>query len=257
MGISSNQARFLALTSRQVDLENRVQQICQRRLRLSSELEKVATDYNNSIGNRKLYAFNTNNSGISDLSIGGIKSMKDNNGLPLNLVGQFPSGTSWIGASYSSDVTFLGVGNASAFRCYNDVAGYEDITKASLGLPNTATEAECLDAGLRAGLVAIAKTPDQYTQSKTFTVDDDGNTDYVELQDWRTLPVIADELYKGDDVDAENKYDRTVAQVNSQDKKLQLEQSSIEVEYKAVTSEKEAVKKILDTNAASSFKYFS
>ena len=54
MGISSNQARFLALSSRQVDLEFRIQQICQRRLRLSSELENVATGYNNQISNRQM-----------------------------------------------------------------------------------------------------------------------------------------------------------------------------------------------------------
>ena len=55
MGLSSNQARFLSLTSRQVDLEHRIQQICQRRLRLSSELENVATSYNKSITNRHMY----------------------------------------------------------------------------------------------------------------------------------------------------------------------------------------------------------
>lgn len=36
-----------------------------------------------------------------------------------------------------------------------------------------------------------------------------------------------------------------------------MEQAQIEMEYKAITSEKEAVKKILDTNASNSFKYFS
>jgi len=70
-------------------------------------------------------------------------------------------------------------------------------------------------------------------------------------------PEIYDELNQGDDAAAEDKYDRTIDEINSQDKKLQLEQTSIETEYKAVTSEKEAVKKILDTNASSSFKYFS
>ena len=55
MGLSSNQARFLSLTSRQVDLERRIQQICQRRLRLASELENVATSYNDKISDRKLY----------------------------------------------------------------------------------------------------------------------------------------------------------------------------------------------------------
>jgi len=108
-----------------------------------------------------------------------------------------------------------------------------------------------LEQGLRNGTYALVQEPDAYTQS---TIRSYGSE--YEVKDWRTAPQINDDLAKYDDAEAENKYDRTVAQVNSQDKKLQLEQSSIEVEYKAVSSEKEAVKKILDTNAAASFKYF-
>ena len=36
-----------------------------------------------------------------------------------------------------------------------------------------------------------------------------------------------------------------------------LEQEKVSTEYQALTSEKDAVKKILTTNAQSSFKYFS
>jgi len=265
MGISSNQARFLALTSRQIDLENRVQQICQRRLRLSSELEKVATDYNNDIGDRKMFTYNTSNSGISQLSISGIKSLKDVNGKNLLLLGRYPGSESDpANKVYSRDIFFemdddSTVNTATAFSFGHGEEVFYNVAKSSLGLPNNATEAECLEAAIRSGVLIMAKEVDVYTQEPV-SVDGFGASDLstksAELLDWRTQPVIADELYKGNDVDAENKYDRTIAEVNAQDKKLQLEQSSIEVEYKAVTSEKEAVKKILDTNAAASFKYF-
>jgi len=256
MGISSNQARFLALTSRQVDLENRVQQICQRRLRLSSELEKVATDYNNNIGNRQLYTYNTSNSGISQLSLTGanaISTLKDTNGNSYQAVAQNSADSNkyTTGLAWSSGTGFTVTTNGTAGT---------SITLANLGLPTTASESVALDAAIRSGLITIVSVADTYTQSPTSVGTSTAAapaTGGHELLDWRTLPVIADELFKGDDVAAENKYDRTIAQVNAQDKKLQLEQSSIEVEYKAVTSEKEAVKKILDTNAASSFKYFS
>ena len=92
MGISSNQARFLTLTSRQIDLEYRVQQICQRRLRLASELERVASEYNNKISNRSMYTFNTTNAGISALSVHGIQSIKDANGNNFKLVAKKSGG---------------------------------------------------------------------------------------------------------------------------------------------------------------------
>lgn len=248
MGISSNQARFLSLTARQVDLEQRVQQICQRRLRLASELENVATEYNNSIGNRKMFTYNTANGGISQLSIAGVNALKDANGNNYALVGL-------NGASYTQGVTFAGAG-ANAFTL-NTNGTTSTITKATLGLPSTATEDQCVEAAIRGGLLTIAKVADEYTQTAVSVGNSGATTANYEFKDWRTLPDLADELYRGDDVAAENKYDQIVTEVNAQDKKLQLEQSSIEVEYKAVASEKEAVKKILDTNASTSFKYFS
>lgn len=248
MGISSNQARFLALTSRQVDLERRIQQICQRRLRLTSELENVATSYNNLISNRRLYTFDTSGGGIDALSIAGINSLKDINGNNYALVG-VSSG------AYTTGVTAGAGANALVFTTNGTAT---NITKASLGLPDTATTEECLDAGIRAGILVIACQPDEFTQSPTAIGNSaNGTTANYEIKDWRSLPSFADELYKGDNVDAENKYDKTIEEINAQDKKLQLEQTSIEVEYKAVSSERESVKKILDTNAQSSFKYFS
>ncbi len=235
MGISSNQARFLALTSRQVDLEFRIQQICQRRLRLASELENTATSYNNSISNRQMFTMNTSSGGIGPLTLSNIRALNDTNGNAYEVVGN-DSGT-YYGVLF-------GAGNLNI--------NATTITPASLGLAAGASEQEMVDAALRAGLITVATVADEFTQTPVYL-----GTDPYELKDWRTLPAIADELLKSDDVDAENKYDKTISEINAQDKKLQLEQTSIEVEYKAVSSERESVKKILDTNAQASFKYFS
>lgn len=254
MGISSNQARFLSLTARQIDLEYRTQQICQRRLRLASELENVATAYNNSISDRKLYTMNTSNSGISQLSVSSIKSLKDTNGNNYIIIGQDNAS-----ANISVTTTCIQASGANAITIGTG-GSMKTVTMSSLGLSAGITGAErtseILEAAIRNGVITIATKADEFTQTKTNVATGLDAGDY-ELKDWRTLPTMADELYKGDDVDAENKYDKTVEQINAQDKKLQLEQTSQEVEYKAVSSEKEAVKKILDTNAQSSFKYFS
>ena len=45
MGLSASQGRMLLLTARKSDLEFRAQQISQRRLILSQQLEEIAMEY--------------------------------------------------------------------------------------------------------------------------------------------------------------------------------------------------------------------
>ena len=54
MGLSASQARQLLLTAKRNDLEFRAQQISQQRLILSSQLEDIATDYENVTANRQM-----------------------------------------------------------------------------------------------------------------------------------------------------------------------------------------------------------
>jgi hypothetical protein len=111
---------------------------------------------------------------------------------------------------------------------------------------------EDLEAGLRSGRYSLATDADAMTQTVT-TI----NGKNYEKVDWRTVAVINDDLYTANDADAETRYQAATVQINSMDKDLQLEQAKVETEYKAITTEKEAVKKILDTNTTTSFKYFS
>ena len=245
MGISSNQARFLTLTSRQIDLEYRVQQICQRRLRLASELERVASEYNNKISNRAMYAYNTTNMGISELTVSNINAIKDANGNAYQLV--FNNGTNYVQLS----------GQALDSITVDGVSG--GLTAENLGLDSDASDSQIIEAAIRQGLLSIATVEDVYTQEAVTVqkADNSGTLGSYEIRDWRTLSQLADELYKGDNAEAETTYEKVTAEINAQDKKLQLEQTAIEIEYKAVTTEKDAVKKILDQNAQASFKYFS
>ena len=54
MGLSASQARQLLLTAKRNDLEFRAQQISQQRLILSSQLEEIATEYENVTANRQM-----------------------------------------------------------------------------------------------------------------------------------------------------------------------------------------------------------
>ncbi len=54
MGLSASQGRMLLLTARKDDLEFRAQQISQKRLLLSQQLEEVASDYEEATSNRQM-----------------------------------------------------------------------------------------------------------------------------------------------------------------------------------------------------------
>lgn len=83
MGLSASQTRFLTLTARQSDLEYQAQQICNAKLQLSSQLEKIATDYTDAISNRELFT-----SGVSPLAYQQINTTNLNTmGLKVVVVG--------------------------------------------------------------------------------------------------------------------------------------------------------------------------
>lgn len=252
MGISANQTRFLSLTARQVDLEYRVQQICHNRLRLANELESVATAYNNAISNRQLFTFNDPvPAGIQQLTLSNITNLTDPNGNNYIVIGEdavFNSVSVTAGCISGAGVDALILGTGADTRT---------ITMSELGLDGgaltgVARESAILDAAIRRGILSLGGVADGFTQSSV----DIGGEDY-EVHSWLKLSELTDELYEPDDAMAQNQYDSTIDKINTRDKKLQLEQTSMEVEYKAIVAEKEAVKKILDTNVQSSFKYFS
>ncbi len=54
MGLSASQGRMLLLTARKSDLEYRAQQISQKRLVLSQQLEEIATEYEDATSNRQM-----------------------------------------------------------------------------------------------------------------------------------------------------------------------------------------------------------
>ncbi len=69
MGLSASQGRMLLLTARKNDLEFRAQQISQQRLNLTSELEKISSEYEEATSNRDMVincmGTQTSNSGTS------------------------------------------------------------------------------------------------------------------------------------------------------------------------------------------------
>jgi|GEM_PF-7094424 len=121
---------------------------------------------------------------------------------------------------------------------------------------NLDISSEELDTRLRSGEIQLARHADAMTQNVINYEFFRDEPESFELIDWRTQPIISDDLYEENDAEAQTLYEKAIRDVNAQDKQLELEQNNVETEYKAITSEKESVNKILDTNIKASFKYF-
>ena len=57
MGLSASQGRLLLLTARRSDLEFRAQQISQKRLNLSQQLEQISMEYETATSDRQMKIF--------------------------------------------------------------------------------------------------------------------------------------------------------------------------------------------------------
>ncbi len=73
---------------------------------------------------------------------------------------------------------------------------------------------------------------------------------------WDAASNITDQYYEDDDAEAKAKYDRLSKQVESQDKKLQLDLDNIETQRDAVKTEKDSVKDVISNNVENTFNTF-
>ena len=111
-----------------------------------------------------------------------------------------------------------------------------------------------IEDGLRDGTYILAKPATDFSQS---TVSIPTLTGNYETLDWRTNPDILDDLFTADDSKAEDTYDKAVSEIQQKDKTLTLQLQKIDTEHKAIESEVEAIKKVIQSSTESSFKTFA
>ncbi len=73
---------------------------------------------------------------------------------------------------------------------------------------------------------------------------------------WDAASNISDQYYEDDDAEAKAKYDRLSNQVQSQDKKLQLDLDNVETQRDAVNTEKKSVETVINDNIEATFDTF-
>jgi hypothetical protein len=106
------------------------------------------------------------------------------------------------------------------------------------------TSSSTLEEGLRNGVMSM-----QYINTPP-----DAKTNQV---DWKTSTTIQDNTFSEDDGAANAQYEYLSAQLQTQDKVMELELKNVETQHKAVETEVESVKKVIDKNVEVSFKAFS
>ena len=74
---------------------------------------------------------------------------------------------------------------------------------------------------------------------------------------WQGIDVINDVLYTEDDALAESEYEAKTAVIKTQDQMLDLELKQIETQHKAIETEEESVKKVIQSNIEKTFKIFA
>lgn len=108
-----------------------------------------------------------------------------------------------------------------------------------------------LEKGLRDGTYTlIEKAKENSTQSMTIN-----GTDY-ELVSWQSCTTIVDKQEEQAVAIAESEYNKGLAEIQSKDKRYELDQKKIDTQYKAIQTEEESVKSVLQKNVERSFKTF-
>lgn len=285
MGLASSQARILLLTARKSDLEYRAQAISQRKMNIAMQTQQLATDYSTAMSNRRMkfiyYADGQSGKTFEeDLSYAGLMSenaqsagdflIKTTSGRYL-VTGDTKAksnGYSEYEENLYKVAKKLAEADGSIKKYYvtqkdakgNDqtyinkgalMAAYANQTEYVAGASNNSF----FQSALRNGSFYLYQATNQQEVeqkdgSKVTTCD-------YECVSWSGLSSINDAYDTSDDAAAEADYEAKSLVLSNQDKMLDLELQQIETQHKAIETEYDSVKKVIENNIKVSFKIFS
>lgn len=243
MGLAASQARLLLLTARRSDLEYRAQIISQRKIMLAMQTEKLATDYTEKLSDKILmFTYDTDGSSgktlTEVLSYAGITAtnpdiignyiVTDNQGnLVVPSLDKLPAG--FVLSADKKSATFTDAnGKVSAYP----INVCEDVANPYV-----------FQNALRNGGLYLEK----YNK-------DNGT---FESNAWQSDANIQDTLYTADDDIAQAEYESSSLKLQNQDKMLDLELKNIETQHKAIETEVDSVKKVIEKNIEETYKIFA
>lgn len=274
MGMSASQARMLSLTARLSDLEYQAQSVSNSKIRLADAASEASQAYNDALNGQKLTVLagvNTKTEALTyvdatayNLTTYGAVSTTDKQRFIKDASGKVLVSEN-VGAAYDSAngnlSTFLSALNiitnpssngydSSKVLYYTNV--FNEISQSggydSPGDDNM-KDSTWLQAQVNAGNVYL------YTYDSKGGAD--GTGDFVNVSWTSGDSSIQEATDSSGTAKAEAKYETTMAQIESQDKKFDLQLKQIDTEHNAIQTEIDSVKKVIDKNIERSFKIFN
>lgn len=244
MGLSASQARFLQLTARRSNLEYQAQQISQERLRLSSNLEEAATEYQEKISNYTMqFSFN-NGEGTRSVNLSYKNYLLYMNQQEEGLI---TSQDKYYLVSSTGKKIVVSSEDEIDTMIKNDTT--KTLTTDDFIVTDGLDDTSLFQSNIESGAFYFA----------TYTKDETTGTYSFNTKSWETLGsgAISQVLDTSDDAAAEAKYEATQIRLQKLDKSLEVELDQIEKERTAVDTEIDSVKKTIENNVEQSFNIFS
>ncbi|GBF22732.1 hypothetical protein tpqmel_0136 [Candidatus Gastranaerophilus sp. (ex Termes propinquus)] len=242
MGMSAGQARFLMLTAQKSNNEYEAQCITYERLVLARNTQIFTDKYTEAKNTRTMLFGNAVANGDGSLNYNR-KLTYDDITRPFNAE---DGGERGLGMRLAT------AGGRIVVRSEEEMSKYPDKNREDFLIDPTVDNPEELERQLRAGAYLLEK-PIPIAST------DFGGDESVMWQkaSWENVGQIIDVTDKTIQAEAESEYDKKLGAVQATDKKLEMRLKQLEVEHKALETEIDSVKKVVDKNVEGSFKTFS
>lgn len=260
MGLASSQARLLLLTARKSDLEYRAQMISQRKINLAMQSQQLAMDYSQKRSNRKLelvYYTDSNTSEVfkEKLSFNGLMSSNNE-----TTVGDFLVKTTngkYVYSGLTDKQKLESQYNVACKLAKNDgnspeiIEQYVKTNGAAALIERYSSQMQYIEGVSNADFFQSALRNGSLYLEKA-----DSNNEFHTVG-WGSLDCINDTLNTEDDAEAEAEYEAKSLTLSNQDKMLDLELTQIQTQHKAIETEYDSVKKVIEKNIDVSYKIFA
>lgn len=296
MGMSASQARLLSLTARLSDLELQAQTISNAKIRLADESANASRKYAAALDKKVMKVANGKDGTYQDASVVNIAlygKAQDLNSTTNKLryiedsAGKLvmsASQATGMGATVSPDgksATYTGSEaqfmaqatingniprakitdangnsvngpnpdpNSPAYKYYQDLYSKLNTGQVTVISPDQAQDPEWLENQIKSGGIYLREF------NETGGKDGKGSFDAVS---WTSGDDSMNEAEdKTETAKAEAEYDTTMADIQSKDKRFDLQLKQIDTEHQAISTEIDTVKKVIDKNIERSFKIF-
>ena len=217
MGLAASQARLLLLTARKSDLELRAQQITNTEMILAMQTERIATEYSNKLSNK-----------VWKMQV--VAHQTDS------------------AYSQNVDLTLANL-NENNFKVVYSGTSQEfndsDVTPADF------------QDMLKRGVLTIVSAKADGNGNFVLPLDESKNIDQSYVVGLTGSSRFYETYYTEDDDAATAEYESKMAEIQTKEKKLQIDLKQVENQQKACDTEIDSVKKIIDKNIERTFKTFA